>query len=100
MDNNQLTFANYPVEFEIEETDILTCKGVTGKWSQIKSYIGKTMGKGYPYKFSESLILRVLEGYKIACLVGTVEESIKIINYCKKIEKNQLCQKKKKTVQP
>lgn len=86
----ELTFGNYPVELKLVDTEIeITCKGVTGTFTQCDKYMKRTKGKNFSYKFGDYNIIRTEKGYKIACLRGSLEESERIIAECKELLNNQ-----------
>ena len=72
--NNQLTFGGYPIEMELIDDEVyVTCKGVTGTASQIKTFLKNKSGGRY--KFGDSSIKCYPNKIvRIDCLSDTKEQ--------------------------
>jgi len=90
MGENEITFGGEPVNLRLISEDVLIgCKGLVGKYSQLKAWREKSdpIGVYYFGAFADRrrVVRDISGGMKIDCLVGSMDEIGRIETACEKL---------------
>lgn len=85
-----MTFAGHELEFKLVDGEVyITCKNITGTYSEIMAFKNKTNPTGV-YHFGSALSKQRARNFlQVGCLLDSLTKVDEIIKHCEKLKKTE-----------